>query len=453
MKINILSTTIVAALAMAPAIHAQDKPAKPDNTGEIHVVGSGSTVTTKSGPNGTVIITGSAQLANPGSLEASGGAVSVDADGTATIIIEADGKKETRTFKLGDGPVKFGTGTLRGFAGPNVGGKETWVGIGLGAPVGDDLRSQLQLKPGEGVTVSAVIPDSPAAKAGIEQHDILVRLDDQVLVTPDQFKALVKMHKPGESAKLTYIRKAERKDAQVTFAEHEAQPEPHDVFRLLEHPEKLKTGKWTERLDGAKERLEGLREKLKDAKEKHPGIVVESKAFVVGPDGKTTAIDGDSKAGLSVVKEALKHLDEAGVLRKEELAKSVEELRKTLEAARSTAKVLGVDLKEDVAKRIQEELNKAGINKEGIEIRIEAARKALENANGSLKSISGELKENLTKELREKLEKSGLNKEQLDAVNKTLEGITETAEQTILKAVQEALKAADKEEKTDGAKQ
>lgn len=485
MKINILSTAIAALLSAVPASQADEKPApleagkpltfelKTTGSGDSGVVVSSGTGVLKLSGNavpqsGTVIVTGggatgqskteSGVLTYTGSatvpakaLQVGNVVVSGGAEGTATITIDVDGKTETRTFKIGDKPLEFNAIAGAGANAPLQ--KETWIGLALGGSVSDEVRAQLNLKTEEGVSVGAVIPESPAAKAGLQQHDVLVRMDDQILISADQFKALVKMHKSGETAKLVYFRKGEREEALVTFTEREAQPVQHDVFRLLEHPEKLKGGKWTERLDGAKDKLEGLREKLKTAKDRYPGVVVESKAFVVGPDGKVANIEGKSKGDLNAVKEALKHLDEAGILKKEELAKSVEELRKTLEAARSSAKVFGGELKDDVTKRIQEELDKAGLNKEGVQSRIEAARKALEIANGSLKSMSGELRESLTKELREKLEKSGLNKEQLDAVSKTLEGITETAEQTILRAVQEALKAADKEEKADGAKQ
>lgn len=53
------------------------------------------------------------------------------------------------------------------------------------------LRQQLALKRGAGLVVEAVAPGSPAARVGIAQHDVLVRLDDQLLVLPEQFDALL----------------------------------------------------------------------------------------------------------------------------------------------------------------------------------------------------------------------------------------------------------------------
>jgi len=53
------------------------------------------------------------------------------------------------------------------------------------------LRRQLALKRGAGLVVESVVPGSAAARAGIAQHDVLVRLDDQLLVLPEQFDALL----------------------------------------------------------------------------------------------------------------------------------------------------------------------------------------------------------------------------------------------------------------------
>ena len=52
------------------------------------------------------------------------------------------------------------------------------------------LRQQLALDRGAGLVVDEVAPASPAHRAGFRQHDVLVKLDDQLLVLPEQFNAL-----------------------------------------------------------------------------------------------------------------------------------------------------------------------------------------------------------------------------------------------------------------------
>ena len=52
-----------------------------------------------------------------------------------------------------------------------------WIGID-GTPVDDALRSQLDLPQGQGLLINQVVDDSPAAKAGLKQHDVLISCHD-----------------------------------------------------------------------------------------------------------------------------------------------------------------------------------------------------------------------------------------------------------------------------------
>jgi membrane-associated protease RseP (regulator of RpoE activity) len=57
---------------------------------------------------------------------------------------------------------------------------EYWIGLEC-VPVEPALRSQLGLAEHEGVMVASVMPESPAAKAGIKPHDVLVKAGDKPL--------------------------------------------------------------------------------------------------------------------------------------------------------------------------------------------------------------------------------------------------------------------------------
>ena len=52
-----------------------------------------------------------------------------------------------------------------------------WIGID-GTPVDDALRSQLELPQGQGLLINQVVDDSPAAKAGLKQYDVLISCHD-----------------------------------------------------------------------------------------------------------------------------------------------------------------------------------------------------------------------------------------------------------------------------------
>ncbi|HEV2207923.1 MAG TPA: PDZ domain-containing protein [Verrucomicrobiae bacterium] len=93
---------------------------------------------------------------------------------------------------------------------------EAWLGLGT-EEASEALSVQLGLKPGEGLVVAFVAPDSPAAKAGFQKNDVVVSLDGQMLVLPAQFRKLVQMHRPGEQVTLEYIRAGKQAKADATL--------------------------------------------------------------------------------------------------------------------------------------------------------------------------------------------------------------------------------------------
>jgi hypothetical protein len=106
------------------------------------------------------------------------------------------------------------------------------MGIGV-SPVSPLAEHQLKLPPGVGLVVDEVIPDSPAAKAGLQEYDIFIKLDDQLLVNPEQLATLVRMHKPGEDVGLMVIHEGKPGPVKVTLAEHnepQMMPGMHPFF-------------------------------------------------------------------------------------------------------------------------------------------------------------------------------------------------------------------------------
>ena len=305
MKTNILHSTIAVLLSALPLVRAEEKSSS-----------SSSSVTT-------------------------------NVNGTATITIEVNGKKETKTFKLGDGqPFTFKVEDGGAVASGSVGGgdgkqpgkqapakheKVTWLGVAT-ATVSDDLRAQLPINPGEGLSVTHVAPESPAAKAGIVEHDILLRFDDQILMQPDQLRALVKAHKPGDSVKLTYLRKGEQKDASVTLVEHE-QEEQDDVQR------------WFGGFERGAGKAKEIQERLRSMKEKFPGIIVDKKSFLIGPDGVLKQLDGTKiEETLQLLRKQIEQSNingEAGELIRKSLEEAIRNAKELLEKAEDAVKEKG----------------------------------------------------------------------------------------------------------------
>jgi hypothetical protein len=110
------------------------------------------------------------------------------------------------------------------------GKKETYLGVAL-EPVPPALVAQLPdvLSKEQGMLVAEVMPDSPAAKAGLKQFDVLVSYDDQKLFSPEQLTKLVRGDKPGRDVVLGIVRVGKLEKVKATLAEHEARK----VMRLF----------------------------------------------------------------------------------------------------------------------------------------------------------------------------------------------------------------------------
>jgi len=69
-----------------------------------------------------------------------------------------------------------------------------------------------------------LMPDGPAAEAGLRQHDVLTRLDDQQLINVDQFMVLVRSHKKGDEVNITLKRAGAEQTLKVKVGERNLPP-------------------------------------------------------------------------------------------------------------------------------------------------------------------------------------------------------------------------------------
>ena len=81
----------------------------------------------------------------------------------------------------------------------------------------ETLGAQLGLRNGAGLVVTYVAPDSPAAKAGLQKHDVLARLGEQWLVHPSQLRKLIHAQKQGEVIELSFYRAGKEQSTSVTL--------------------------------------------------------------------------------------------------------------------------------------------------------------------------------------------------------------------------------------------
>ena len=79
------------------------------------------------------------------------------------------------------------------------------------------MRAQLNLPEKQGLLVVGVVPDSPAAKAGIVRHDVLLRAGDKPLAEPRQLVQAIEATKEGK-LKIELLHNGKPKTVEATPA-------------------------------------------------------------------------------------------------------------------------------------------------------------------------------------------------------------------------------------------
>lgn len=108
-------------------------------------------------------------------------------------------------------------------------GPVTYLGVSASPPP-RELAAHLAIPRDTGLVVEGLVPDGPAAKAGLEQNDVLTKLDDQILIHPRQLSVLVANRKDGDRVKVSFIRRGETKELDVTLGTRDVKA-PGDAAR------------------------------------------------------------------------------------------------------------------------------------------------------------------------------------------------------------------------------
>ena len=236
---------------------------------------------------------------------------------SGTLTVDRDERTNTKIFRFDDGSGSGGFVKLERDTDEKSGPK-TWLGVVLNE-VPAAVASQLPLDPGTGLIVEYVTPDSPAAKAGLQRHDVLVRLGDQVLIAPKQFQTLVANRKAGDTVEIAFLRKGQPQTATATVATHQ----PGDG--LGDH--KAAINLYDTKID-----LDRL---IKDASDTAGSIILNKKTVFVGPDGKPVTIDSDE-----IRDRTLKMLKESGFAREilEQVKRAISEAQEQVRKAQTQGK-------------------------------------------------------------------------------------------------------------------
>src|SRR6059058_505250 len=103
----------------------------------------------------------------------------------------------------------------------------TFLGVET-SQVPNVVSEQLGLTKGLGLVVDYVVPNSPAASAGVQQNDILKMLNDQILMEPTQLRKLLQTFSDGADVTLTILRKGQEQKITVKLSKKEM-PQRHSL--------------------------------------------------------------------------------------------------------------------------------------------------------------------------------------------------------------------------------
>jgi membrane-associated protease RseP (regulator of RpoE activity) len=126
-------------------------------------------------------------------------------------------------------------GTKKSTTATEADAKGPYLGVALG-PVHPALASHLAdvIGKGRGVLVTNVVAGSPAEKAGVKEHDILVSYDKQDLYSPEQLAKLVQNDKVDRDVAIAFVHQGTLTKAMIHLEEAPAKDvtRNHTSFRL-----------------------------------------------------------------------------------------------------------------------------------------------------------------------------------------------------------------------------
>jgi len=186
-----------------------------------------------------------------------------------------------------------------------------WIGVSV-APIEPALRAQLELPQKHGLLAIDVVKDGPAAKAGVQPHDILLKLDGEELTNQAKLIGLVQAR--GEKPiPVEFVRAGNKQTVVIT-------PQRRKGSRVSLHSDQPRTF----RFDVV-----------------HPGAVLRGREGGLG--AATADFDGDgvldvlTVEGRDATPKAPRDGEASTAKRLDDLAAQVKELRQAIEALTKAA--------------------------------------------------------------------------------------------------------------------
>jgi serine protease Do len=180
----------------------------------------------------------------------------------------------------------------------------------------------------KGVGISNITEESAAEKMGLKEGDIITKIDDQKIETPDDVSAAIKKHKPGDKVTVTYTREGKENKVSGELTKWKGPqalamtiPDQNFNFNFDEMGKDFPRGFTAPRVQGQNWAWGGGSPKL--------GLSVQDTDD--GKGVKVIEVDEESNAAKAGIKEddIITHVDDKGVNGVDEISKLLREKKES----------------------------------------------------------------------------------------------------------------------------
>jgi S1-C subfamily serine protease len=105
----------------------------------------------------------------------------------------------------------------------------SWLGVEL-HEVTSDTAKELKLPSERGVVLSSIVTDSPAAKAGLKENDVVTEINGQRVEGAAQFRRMIREIPAGRAAQITVWRDGRAQTISVTLGKAEERRHSLEMF-------------------------------------------------------------------------------------------------------------------------------------------------------------------------------------------------------------------------------
>jgi S1-C subfamily serine protease len=126
------------------------------------------------------------------------------------LQILRDGKEQAVEATLAERPVEPAMPLLEGFPMQRA----AFLGV-MAHELTAEVKKELGVQADHGAVVGEVMPNTPAAKAGLKKDDVITEVNSQAVANPEQLRAAIQKLEPGKEATLKIIQGGESREVKV----------------------------------------------------------------------------------------------------------------------------------------------------------------------------------------------------------------------------------------------